>query len=200
MVLFFGCRRESEDFIYREELEGHVGSGLLTSLHTAFSRDQPHKVYVQHLMQQRGAELWSLLDRQSYFYVCGYVCFRNIICDCSYVYIGLSPVKSIDLYASFESEVCLPVVCCYFGQMCTTTPMYPTPPLPSPPSLPPSLPCAETQGTWRVTSTAPCYRCCKSMEAWTQRRPQTTSSRCRREVATCRMCGASPASHAVCLS
>ena len=37
--LFFGCRNEAIDFIYREELEAFVSDGLLT-LHTAFSRDQ----------------------------------------------------------------------------------------------------------------------------------------------------------------
>lgn len=37
--LFFGCRNEAVDFIYREELEAFAADGLLT-LHTAFSRDQ----------------------------------------------------------------------------------------------------------------------------------------------------------------
>ena len=37
--LFFGCRNEAVDYIYREELEAFAADGLLT-LHTAFSRDQ----------------------------------------------------------------------------------------------------------------------------------------------------------------
>ena len=37
--LFFGCRNEAIDYIYREELEAFAADGLLT-LHTAFSRDQ----------------------------------------------------------------------------------------------------------------------------------------------------------------
>ncbi len=41
--LFFGCRNEAIDFIYREELEKYVADGVLT-LHTAFSRDQAQKV------------------------------------------------------------------------------------------------------------------------------------------------------------
>ncbi len=41
--LFFGCRNEAVDFIYREELEKYVADGVLT-LHTAFSRDQAQKV------------------------------------------------------------------------------------------------------------------------------------------------------------
>ena len=37
--MFFGCRNEAIDYIYREELEAFAADGLLT-LHTAFSRDQ----------------------------------------------------------------------------------------------------------------------------------------------------------------
>ena len=35
--------------------------GLLTRLDTAFSRDQPEKVYVQHRMLENGPMLWSWL-------------------------------------------------------------------------------------------------------------------------------------------
>ena len=45
--LYFGCRNKEKDFIYREELEKYVEDGVLT-LHTAFSRDQPEKIYVTH--------------------------------------------------------------------------------------------------------------------------------------------------------
>ena len=45
--LYFGCRNKDKDFIYREELEKYVEDGVLT-LHTAFSRDQPEKIYVTH--------------------------------------------------------------------------------------------------------------------------------------------------------
>lgn len=37
--LFFGCRHEARDYLYREELEGYVADGTLTQLVTAFSRD-----------------------------------------------------------------------------------------------------------------------------------------------------------------
>lgn len=41
--LFYGCRKSSEDFLYREELEAFVADGTCT-LYTAFSREQEHKV------------------------------------------------------------------------------------------------------------------------------------------------------------
>ncbi len=40
MVLFFGCQKETQHFLYREELEDYQNRGVLTHLFTAFSRDQ----------------------------------------------------------------------------------------------------------------------------------------------------------------
>jgi sulfite reductase (NADPH) flavoprotein alpha-component len=45
--------------------------GFLTNLHTAFSRDQHKKVYVQDRMAENSAELFAWLERGAYFYVCG---------------------------------------------------------------------------------------------------------------------------------
>lgn len=40
-------------------------------MHTAFSRDGPEKVYVQHLLKQQGKIINDLLEKKAYFYVCG---------------------------------------------------------------------------------------------------------------------------------
>jgi sulfite reductase (NADPH) flavoprotein alpha-component len=69
--LFFGDQHAAEDFLYRDELESHAGTGLLTTLSTAFSRDQAAKVYVQHRMLEAGAALWSWLEEGAHVYVCG---------------------------------------------------------------------------------------------------------------------------------
>jgi sulfite reductase (NADPH) flavoprotein alpha-component len=45
--------------------------GLLERLETAFSRDQPHKIYVQHRMLEHAAELWAWLEEGACLYVCG---------------------------------------------------------------------------------------------------------------------------------
>ena len=40
-------------------------------MHTAFSRDGPQKVYVQHKIQEHAEEVNNLLEQKAYFYVCG---------------------------------------------------------------------------------------------------------------------------------
>jgi NADPH-ferrihemoprotein reductase len=35
-TLFFGCRKPTEDYIYRDELEAYETSGTLSKLHLAF--------------------------------------------------------------------------------------------------------------------------------------------------------------------
>ena len=69
--LFFGDRNAATDYIYREELESFQGSGLLTRLDLAFSRDQDAKIYVQDRMLEQGAELFLWLEQGGYFFVCG---------------------------------------------------------------------------------------------------------------------------------
>lgn len=71
-VLFFGCRKRSEDFLYEKEWQQYkevLGDNFV--LHTAFSRDGPKKVYVQHQLEEYGEEIHKLLEQKAYFYVCG---------------------------------------------------------------------------------------------------------------------------------
>ncbi|EUA91122.1 oxidoreductase NAD-binding domain protein [Mycobacterium ulcerans str. Harvey] len=69
--LFFGEQHAATDFYYRDEIQAMHRDGLLTNLDLAFSRDQRDKAYVQHLMQQRGAQLWQWLQDGAQVYVCG---------------------------------------------------------------------------------------------------------------------------------
>jgi len=43
--LFFGCRRESEDFLYRADFEGFEKDGTLSQLHIAYSRAQVRSLF-----------------------------------------------------------------------------------------------------------------------------------------------------------
>lgn len=69
--LFFGEQHAATDYYYRDELEQMRHDGFLTELDLAFSRDQRDKVYVQHLMRERGAQLWHWLQDGAQLYVCG---------------------------------------------------------------------------------------------------------------------------------
>lgn len=69
--LFFGCRNSKHDYIYESELQDLKAQGGYTHLHTAFSREGPRKVYVQHRLEQNQAELWPLIESGGYVYVCG---------------------------------------------------------------------------------------------------------------------------------
>lgn len=70
-VLFYGARYERFEYLYREEFEQYVSEGVL-SIHTAFSRDQARKVYVQHRIVEAGKLVSELMLRQNgHFYVCG---------------------------------------------------------------------------------------------------------------------------------
>jgi sulfite reductase (NADPH) flavoprotein alpha-component len=69
--LFFGDRSQKTDYLYGNEWESYQKDGLLNRLDLAWSRDQDRKVYVQHKMLEKGAELWEWLDNGALFYVCG---------------------------------------------------------------------------------------------------------------------------------
>ncbi|KAF2121128.1 hypothetical protein BDV96DRAFT_483919 [Lophiotrema nucula] len=71
-VLFFGCRNRNHDFLYVKEWDAYkdaLGDNFI--MHTAFSREGPNKVYVQHKIEEYAEELNKLLEQKAYFYVCG---------------------------------------------------------------------------------------------------------------------------------
>jgi sulfite reductase (NADPH) flavoprotein alpha-component len=69
--LFFGEQRRDTDHLYEDELDEFRRHGLLHRLHTAFSRDQRTKIYVQDRMREHSADLWSWLQDGAHVYVCG---------------------------------------------------------------------------------------------------------------------------------
>jgi sulfite reductase (NADPH) flavoprotein alpha-component len=70
--LFFGAQREKYDYAYREDFHQMKQDGILTRMDCAFSRDQTHKIYVQHRMLENAAEIWKWIDSDgAQFFVCG---------------------------------------------------------------------------------------------------------------------------------
>lgn len=67
---FFGNPYKATDFCYEDEMTKLEQEGKL-KLSLAWSRDQAEKIYVQHLMEQNGEEIWKLLGQGACLYVCG---------------------------------------------------------------------------------------------------------------------------------
>lgn len=74
MALFFGARHRASEYSYGDEFESfHAnGKGVLSELHTAFSRDQAHKIYVQNRIAENPDIIYDYLVKENgFFYLCG---------------------------------------------------------------------------------------------------------------------------------
>jgi sulfite reductase (NADPH) flavoprotein alpha-component len=69
--LFFGDRQFTHDFLYQTEWQDALKDGALTRMDVAFSRDTPEKIYVQHRIWEKRADIVAWLDGGANFYVCG---------------------------------------------------------------------------------------------------------------------------------
>jgi cytochrome P450 / NADPH-cytochrome P450 reductase len=69
-MLFFGCRHPDQDFLYADELKAFAADAI-TELHTAFSRAEGPKTYVQNLVAAQKDRVWSLIEQGAIIYVCG---------------------------------------------------------------------------------------------------------------------------------
>lgn len=70
-MLFFGCRRRDEDFLYEQDWNGFTADGTLTAFTCAFSRETSEKVYVQHKIQEHATEVARLIADGAFIMVCG---------------------------------------------------------------------------------------------------------------------------------
>lgn len=70
-LLYYGCRKQSEDYLYAEELKDYEQNGTLTKLNVAFSRDQAEKEYVTHQLKRDENQVWNLIKEGGHIYVCG---------------------------------------------------------------------------------------------------------------------------------
>ncbi|XP_025904342.1 methionine synthase reductase [Nothoprocta perdicaria] len=75
--LFFGCRHQDRDYLFKDELRCFLESGTLTHLKVCFSRDLPAAEvappkYVQDMVRLYAKEVARILLKEGgYFYVCG---------------------------------------------------------------------------------------------------------------------------------
>lgn len=72
ILVVYGNRSRSGDYYYQDEWQSFVDSGTVTTMCTAFSRDQSEKIYVQHRMAEVASEIWDYLSSgNGYFYLAG---------------------------------------------------------------------------------------------------------------------------------
>jgi len=69
-MLFFGCRHPDQDFLYADELKQFAAEGI-SELHTAFSRADGPKTYVQNQVAAQKDKVWSLIEQGAIVFVCG---------------------------------------------------------------------------------------------------------------------------------
>ena len=69
--LLFGERQSRHDFYYRHELQALQQQGVLQHVDTAFSRDQPQRRYVQHVLAEQADRLQQWVADGAAIYVCG---------------------------------------------------------------------------------------------------------------------------------
>jgi sulfite reductase (NADPH) flavoprotein alpha-component len=72
ILLYLGSRHQREEYLYGEEWEAYLDSGVITLLGAAFSRDQPQKIYIQDRMRQSISQIVkAYIVEEGSFYLCG---------------------------------------------------------------------------------------------------------------------------------
>ena len=72
VLLYMGSRHQREEYCYGEEWEAYQAAGVITVLGRAFSRDQPHKIYIQDRMRETIDDIAKAYLREGgSFYLCG---------------------------------------------------------------------------------------------------------------------------------
>ncbi|XP_039143162.1 NADPH-dependent diflavin oxidoreductase 1 isoform X2 [Dioscorea cayenensis subsp. rotundata] len=77
VLFFFGCRNEDKDFLYKDFWFSHAQEhSVLATKHgggffVVFSRDQPHKIYVQHKIKEESEKVFRLLGEGASIYIAG---------------------------------------------------------------------------------------------------------------------------------
>ncbi|KAI4460105.1 nitric oxide synthase-related [Holotrichia oblita] len=70
--LFYGCRYQNKDYLYKNDLEKYLKENCLKKLSVAFSRDQDIKVYVQDLIKNETGQIYKkIVEENASVYVCG---------------------------------------------------------------------------------------------------------------------------------
>ncbi|KAL7962309.1 hypothetical protein V8C34DRAFT_271455 [Trichoderma compactum] len=72
ILLYLGSRHQREEYLYGEEWEAYLAAGVVTLVGSAFSRDQPKKIYIQDRMRETlDSIVQAYIQEGGSFYLCG---------------------------------------------------------------------------------------------------------------------------------
>jgi len=92
--LIFGNPHLRTDFLYQRDWLHWRKTGLLRRIDTAWSRDQPEKRYVQHLVREQAERLELWLSRGACIYLCGSLQMGTAVLDA--LQHNLSELRQVD--------------------------------------------------------------------------------------------------------
>lgn len=77
LQLYWGGRTKASFDLYKKEIEEHLKSGKLQSLHLALSQEQTDKIYVQHLLKRDGKKVAEILKNKGVIMICGSIVMQK---------------------------------------------------------------------------------------------------------------------------
>ena len=106
--LYFGCR-DTNDYLYQDDLEAWRDRGLISRLAVAFSRASEKRTYVQHLIAEHGPEIWQVLQApRCHYYICGDAKMADDVFDALMAIAqkegGLTRGQAIDFFDRMKAE------------------------------------------------------------------------------------------------
>ena len=71
MWVFFGERQQEHDYYFQQRWQQWQADGVVDQVTTAFSRDQPQRMYVQDRLQEHATSVAEFISSGAVVYVCG---------------------------------------------------------------------------------------------------------------------------------
>ncbi|MCM4165843.1 MULTISPECIES: PepSY domain-containing protein [unclassified Arenibacter] len=77
IYLYWGARTNNSFNLYQDYIESALQEGKLTHFKTAYSRNQPEKIYVQHLVQRDKDVFLDVLKNKGCIMICGSIAMQK---------------------------------------------------------------------------------------------------------------------------
>ncbi|WP_106794473.1 PepSY domain-containing protein [Aquimarina sp. Aq78] len=75
--LFWGGRNKQSNELYNETIQDSLKNNNLTTFYPAYSRAQPEKIYVQHVLKKNSNLITKILDKNGVVLICGSVIMQK---------------------------------------------------------------------------------------------------------------------------